>query len=64
MTKQHFQYLAQALKMERPGENWDPNKKVQWDLDVKAIANVCKHFNGAFQRDRFLKAAGGLFDQS
>jgi hypothetical protein len=62
MTKKHFEYMANALRCARPGENWDANKKVQWDLCVRAVADTCKHFNGAFDRERFLKACGGLFD--
>ena len=51
-------HIALALKDERPGTNWDANKKVQWDLDVKAIANAC---GGLFKRERFIEVAGGLF---
>jgi hypothetical protein len=58
MTRKHFEALAAALKAEKPGDNWDPNKRVQWDLDVKAIANAVASFNPNFDRDRFLKAAG------
>jgi hypothetical protein len=58
MTRQHFKALAEALKFERPGANWDPNKRVQWEQDCKAIADVCNRFNGGFKRDRFLSACG------
>ncbi len=58
MTKKHFEALAFELKAERPGDGWDPNKRVQWELDVKAVASVAGRFNPAFDRGRFLKACG------
>lgn len=61
MTRQHFQALATALESNRPGENWDANKKVQWNLDVKAVAGACRQFNTGFKADRFYAACGGLF---
>jgi hypothetical protein len=58
MSRKHFKALAEALKAERPGDNWNPNKRVQWELDVKAIANTCATFNANFKRQRFLLACG------
>jgi hypothetical protein len=58
MSRKHFRALADALKAEKPGDNWNPNKRVQWELDVKAIANTCAQFNSNFKRDRFLTACG------
>jgi hypothetical protein len=58
MSRKHFRALADALKAEKPGDNWNPNKRVQWELDVKAIANTCAQFNPNFQRDTFLAACG------
>lgn len=58
MTKKHFEALAAALKAEQPGTNWDPNKHVQYRLDVRAVADVCARFNPNFDRARFLKACG------
>jgi hypothetical protein len=58
MSRKHFKALADALKAEKPGDNWNPNKRVQWELDVKAIANTCATFNGRFSRSRFLTACG------
>jgi hypothetical protein len=58
MSRKHFKALADALKTEKPGDNWNPNKRVQWELDVKAIANTCATFNGRFSRSRFLAACG------
>lgn len=54
----HFQMLADELKREMPGANWDPNKRVQWLLDVKAVARVCAQCNSRFSQGRFLTACG------
>lgn len=59
MTKKHFIALADAFRSEKPGENWDPNKRVQWELDVKAVANVCAQFNPRFNRERWLGYIAG-----
>ena len=59
MSKGDFIALADALRSERPGINWSPNKHVQWNLDVKAIANVCAASNVAFKRDRWLSYVMG-----
>jgi lipopolysaccharide biosynthesis protein len=61
MTKKHFKAIAEAFKFGRPAKHWDPNKRTQWNMDVKAMADVCASFNGAFDRDRFIAACGGLF---
>lgn len=62
MTKKHFNLIALSLNGTRPEDNWDANKKVQWNLDVKVIANVCGSFNSNFDYHRFIDACGGLFD--
>jgi hypothetical protein len=58
MSRKHFNALAAALKAEKPGENWSANKHVQWELDVKAIADTCAKFNPNFKLERFLAACG------
>lgn len=58
MSRKHFKALADALKDEKPGDNWNPNKRVQWEIDVKAIANTCARFNDRFNSSRFLAACG------
>jgi hypothetical protein len=34
MSRKHFKALADALKAEKPGDNWNPNKRVQWELEL------------------------------
>jgi hypothetical protein len=58
MSRKHFIALANALKAEKPGDNWNPNKRVQWELDVNAVANACAQANSRFNRARFLAACG------
>jgi hypothetical protein len=58
VSKKHFKALAEALRAEKPQENWDPNKRIQWSLDVRAVADVCQRMNPNFDRDRFNTACG------
>lgn len=60
LTKLH-QALAAALKSERPLNDWSANKKVQWELCVKAVATACWVSNAKFDRDRFIVLCGGRF---
>ena len=59
MSKKHFIALADALRAEKPGKIWSPNKHVQWELDVKAIANVCAAYNPRFNRERWMAYVNG-----
>ena len=59
MSKKHFIALADALRAEKPASHWDPNKRVQWELDVKAIADVCCSSNPRFKRERWLAYVNG-----
>jgi hypothetical protein len=62
MTRKDYVKLAGALKAERPGENWDANKRVQWDQDVKAIVCVLLSDNPRFDQNKFVAACGGFFE--
>jgi hypothetical protein len=59
MSKKHFIALADALRAEKPGDKWDANKHVQWELDIKAVSNVCRSFNPRFNRERWLAYIAG-----
>jgi hypothetical protein len=58
MTRKDYIAFAAAFKKEMPGANWDPNKRVQWALDILAVAAVLQADNGRFNRARFLTACG------
>jgi len=49
MTKKHFKVLAENLKAQRPQPHWCANKRLQWEMDVKAIAKVCEEQNSRFE---------------
>jgi len=59
MIKKHFIALADALRHRKPDKNWDPDKIVQWELDVKAVADVCARFNEQFDRARWMDYIAG-----
>jgi hypothetical protein len=58
MTKKDYIKFAAAFKAEKPGDNWDPNKRVQWELDIKAITRVLAADNDRFDYNRFNEACG------
>jgi hypothetical protein len=60
VSKKHFIALADALKAEKPQPGWSPNKMVQWDLDVRAVARVCAASNPRFNELRWMQYINGL----
>ena len=59
ISKRDFITLADALREERPGKNWDANKHVQWELDVRAVARACKGLNWRFKLERWMAYVRG-----
>jgi hypothetical protein len=61
MTKKHFKALAEALRETRPDLVIAPLEyKIQWNSDVRAVANACRTFNPLFDYGKFINACGGL----
>lgn len=61
MTRKHFEAIAHALRIERPamdGEFPPYDALETWQRVVRNIASVCASTNGAFDRERFYRAAG------
>lgn len=58
MTKKHFNELAKRFEAIRPRIDAESEAYRQWCRDVEAVADTCRMFNGAFDRDRFYRAAG------
>lgn len=56
LQRRHFQFIADTLKGEKPGKNWDANKRLQWELMVRAFAKACARTNSGFDPARFLAA--------
>jgi len=62
MSRKDYVIISEVFNNNRPGENWDANKRVQWNLLVKDMASALKSDNNAFKPERFMDACGGLFD--
>ena len=62
LQHRHFAFMAAVLKSEKPGSNWDVNKRLQWQLMVRSFADACSRTNPRFDRERFLAACN--YDES
>lgn len=58
ISRKHFQMIADELAEQKPAEHWDPNKRTQWELDVRAVAKALSRLNPRFDFSRFYKACG------
>lgn len=63
MTRKHFEALAYGLRRQRPErDEYSPEayteRLLEWQRCVKAMADVCRQFNGLFDRERFIDACG------
>ena len=60
MSRKHFVAIAEALSDSKPllGSLNYTELHLQWLIDVDALADVLRTFNGQFDRGRFLRACG------
>jgi len=59
MTRKQFNAIAEALAAIRPemyGPNVDAGMMYQWGTTVREMATMCRTFNPAFDRTRFMEA--------
>lgn len=61
MTRKDCLRIANALSYTRPEANWNANKKVQWELDLNAVACTLENYVPSFhaKRDMFFEVARG-----
>lgn len=58
MTKKHFEALAKALQREKPVSKAGADVFMQWQEDLRAVAQVCLSFNSRFSVTKFYAAVG------
>lgn len=58
-NKRQYETIAAVFAKEKPGANWDANKRVQHNLLLSSMTDALKLDNPEFKPDRFLEAAGG-----
>lgn len=57
--QRHYEAVAAIFAAERPGDNWDANKRVQHNLLLDKFVATFSADNSKFRIDLFVKAAGG-----
>jgi hypothetical protein len=60
MTRKHYVQFAELFRTEKPGDNWDANKRTQHNMLLKGMMEILKRDNPRFKESRFLDAAGGF----
>ena len=60
MSRKHFVAIAQAMSDSKPllGSLNYTELRLQWLIDVDALVDALRQFNGSFDRARFLRACG------
>ena len=56
MTRKDYEQIALVFQAECPDANWNPNKRVQWELLRTGMAKMLARDNSAFKFDRFIRA--------
>ena len=54
--------IAAAMRNERPAPHWEANKRTQWDMCVRGIADALAADTRSFNEERFVIACGGYFN--
>lgn len=57
MMKKHFNAIALALNINKPG-NFSPEKHKQWLDDIYAVSLACSSYSTRFDKVRFFTACG------
>jgi hypothetical protein len=58
MSRKHYIAVAAMLKLNKPGKEFDLDALCAWQNIVHGLADLFKADNAAFDRSRFLAAAG------
>lgn len=58
-AKRQYEAIAAVFKKEKPGDNWDANKRVQHNLVLSSMIDAFKVDNPGFKPEKFVEAAGG-----
>lgn len=58
-ARRHYEAIADVFAAQRPGDNWDANKRVQHNLLLRDMVETLRRDNAAFKAERFVKRAGG-----
>ena len=52
-AKRHYEAIALVFQAESTGTQWNPNKRVQWELLRDAMATLFRSDNTRFNPERF-----------
>jgi hypothetical protein len=58
-TSRHYIAIASVFRHNRPLDNWDANKRVQFNALLQDMVLLMRDDNPRFDVDHFVAAAGG-----
>jgi hypothetical protein len=56
LQHRHFALIAAAMRDSKPGTNWDPNKRAQWESTINSFIEIGRRSNDKFDAERFRAA--------